>query len=145
MRYFDTSFLVPIFVGERSTAQVEKILSQQPAGEIAVSEWTRVEFSSALSRQIRMGSMDKSTAAQIELRFDALISDTLLIVSPTVADFDLARRLIRRYETGLRAGDALHLAIASNHGAQTIYSLDQGLVRAGRMLGLPVENGIRLP
>lgn len=145
MQYFDTSFLVPIFVGERFTEQVEKVLGRQPSGELAVSEWTRVEFSSALSRQFRMGDIDREAAEMIEADFDALISETFLTIAPTVVDFDLARRFVRHYATGLRSGDALHLAIASNHGAQAIYSLDKGLVRAGRTLGLPVRTGIRLP
>jgi len=111
---------------------------------MAVSSWTLVEFSSAIARQVRMGDIDRATATAIELDFDALVSDSFVNLAPTGADFDLARRLIRHYETALRSGDALHLAIASNHGAQTIYSLDDSLVRAGRMLGLPVKTGIRL-
>lgn len=144
MRYFDTSFLLPIFVGEPLTSRVEKILSQLTAGEAAVSEWTRVEFYSALARQVRIGSMERATAAEIELDFDALVANTLLTLSPAVADFELARRFLRRYDTGLRSGDALHLAIASNHAAEAIYSLDRGLLQAGRLLGLPVESGGRL-
>ena len=30
-------------------------------------------------------------------------------------DFDLATQFIQKFQTGLRAGDALHLAIAKNH------------------------------
>jgi uncharacterized protein len=47
--------------------------------------------------------------------------------------------------TGLRAGDALHLAIAANNKARTIYSLDRTFVQAGKILGLPVQRGIRAP
>jgi hypothetical protein len=42
----------------------------------------------------------------------------------------------------LRAGDALHLAIAGNRQAAAIYSLDKGLLMAGRLLDLPVSMGI---
>jgi predicted nucleic acid-binding protein len=42
----------------------------------------------------------------------------------------------------LRAGDALHLAIAANRHAAAIYSLDKRLLRAGEILGLPVSAGI---
>jgi uncharacterized protein len=48
-----------------------------------------------------------------------------------------------RFETGLRAGDALHLAIADNHRAAAIYSLDKALLKAGKILDLPVRMGIR--
>jgi predicted nucleic acid-binding protein len=43
--------------------------------------------------------------------------------------------------TGLRAGDALHLAITANHGAKKVWSLDQGFIKAGKQLKLPVSAG----
>ena len=145
MRYIDTSFLMPVFVGESSSARTERILREQPIGQVAVSEWTRVEFSSAIARQVRMGEVDDDEAKGIEMAFDAYIENSFGIIPPAAADYDLARRFIRRYETGFRSGDALHLAIASNHRAEAIYSLDRGLLRAGRALGLPVESGGRQP
>jgi hypothetical protein len=42
-----------------------------------------------------------------------------------------------------RAGEALHLAVADNHRATVIYSLDKTLLKAGKILGLPVSTGIR--
>jgi hypothetical protein len=50
---------------------------------------------------------------------------------------------LQHYAISLRAGDALHLAIAGNHGAETIYSLDKSMIKAGKMLGLPMSAGIR--
>src|SRR5436853_87913 len=58
-------------------------------------------------------------------------------------DFETAKQFVLRYETALRAGDALHLAIARNNNAQAIYSLDDKMIRAGKLLGLPVSRGIR--
>lgn len=37
-----------------------------------------------------------------------------------MAEFELARQYLARCESGLRAGDALHLAIASNHHAAAV-------------------------
>jgi antitoxin (DNA-binding transcriptional repressor) of toxin-antitoxin stability system len=42
----------------------------------------------------------------------------------------------------LRAGDALHLAIAGNHQADAIYSLDKVMIKAGKILDLPVSMGM---
>jgi len=36
MRYFDTSFLTPVFVRETFTGRGEEILGQQPPGEAVV-------------------------------------------------------------------------------------------------------------
>jgi predicted nucleic acid-binding protein len=62
---------------------------------------------------------------------------------PDGNDFDLCKRYLQQFEAGLRAGDALHLAIANNRSAQKIYTLDKKLLRAGKLLGLPVSTGIR--
>ena len=49
-------------------------------------------------------------------------------------DFTLAKRYLSQYETGLRAGDALRLAIANDRRAEAIYSREKSLVKAGRRL-----------
>jgi NADP-dependent 3-hydroxy acid dehydrogenase YdfG len=72
-----------------------------------------------------------------------MLGESFAVLLPNVEDFDLARRYLNRFETGLRAGDALHLAIASNHQVAAIYSLDRTLLAAGKMLALPVSRGIR--
>jgi predicted nucleic acid-binding protein len=145
MDYFDTSFLVPFFVAESASDRVEQFLKRQPAGESATSRWTLVEFSAAIARQVRIGRLSTERARQVEAEFDELATESFAILLPAAADFEGARRFLRRYETGLRAGDALHLAIANNHAALAIYSLDEGMLKAGRLLGLPVKSGIRLP
>jgi predicted nucleic acid-binding protein len=65
------------------------------------------------------------------------------VYTPDLADFEAAKQFVLRYDSGLRAGDALHLAVARNNNAQAIYSLDDRMIRAGRLLGLPVSRGIR--
>jgi predicted nucleic acid-binding protein len=106
---------------------------------LAISDWTRIEFSSAVARHIRVGHISQNVAVQIETAFEALVATSFVVVSPAPPDFDTARDYLRRYEMGLRAGDALHLAIASNNGAETIYSLDRGVLKAGGRLRLPVS------
>jgi uncharacterized protein len=64
------------------------------------------------------------------------------VLLPGADDYDLARRYLHNHQTGLRAGDALHLAIAGNHRAKVIYSLDRQMIKAGEMLGLRVSTGI---
>jgi uncharacterized protein len=55
----------------------------------------------------------------------------------------LAKRHLGQFEIGLLAGDALHLAVANNHRAAVIYSRDQTLLKAGKILDLPVSMGIQ--
>jgi len=91
MHYFDTSFLVPFFVDEPTSRRVEQFLQRQPVGEAAVSQWTRIEFSSAIARQVRIGSMNPESAVEVESAFDSLVAESFATISPVPTDFDLAK------------------------------------------------------
>ena len=143
MLYFDTSFLAPLILREPTSGKVETFLTRQPAGELAISHWTRVEFSSLIAREVRMGGLDRQAALDADAQFEAIVVESFVVLLPNADDFGLCKQYLQRYETGLRAGDALHLAVARNHRAQTIYSLDKTLLKAGKALGLPVATGIR--
>jgi len=143
MLYFDTSFLAPLILEESTSAAVEQFVAELPVGELAISHWTRVEFSSLLAREVRTGGLPAAAAKAAGAQFDLIAAESFLILLPAAADYDLAREYLGRYETGLRAGDALHLAIARNHRAEAIYSLDQKRLKAGSVLGLPMSAGIR--
>jgi len=70
------------------------------------------------------------------------VDESFSVLLPKADDFSLAKRYLGRFETGLRAGDALHLAVANNHRAAAIYTLDKTLLKAGKILDLPVSMGI---
>ena len=140
MRYFDTSFLVPLILPEATSELVTDFLEGLPADALAVSHWTRVEFASLLAREVRMGGLD-AAAREAASRFETLVADSFVILLPNRDDFDLARDWLGRYDTGLRAADALHLAIAGNRGADAIYSLDKLMIAAGKTLDLPASAG----
>lgn len=71
-----------------------------------------------------------------------MLEESFGVLLPSTADFELAKQYLGNFRTGLRAGDALHLAIAKNNRAETVYSLDRILLSAGRALGLPVSIGV---
>lgn len=145
MIYFDTSFLAPLILPEATSEKIAKFIRELPDGQLAVSHWTRVEFSSLLAREVRMGGLNSEAAAQADARFESMVEESFVVLLPNGDDFTLAKEYLGNHETGLRAGDALHLAVVKNHRAEAIYSLDKTLLKAGRILGLPVSAGIRLP
>ncbi len=67
-----------------------------------------------------MGSLDAGTARDAGSRFETLIQESFVALLPTRDDFDRAKDWIGHFDTGLRAGDALHLTIAGNHGADDL-------------------------
>jgi predicted nucleic acid-binding protein len=142
MRYFDTSFLVPLVLTEPNTPRVTAFFFDHQPEDLVVSLWTMTEFSSLVARQVRMRQINQRTAGRAEDRFSRLIADSFSVLTPTAADFHRARQLLGTYETGLRAGDALHLAIAANNHAEMVYSLDLGLIQAASLLGIAASLGI---
>ena len=144
MHYFDTSFLAPLVREERSSTRVGRFMAGLPTGELAISRWTEVEFASLLARDVRMGAIAPDEARMVDALLEDVVLQSFIVLLPSGDDYERARHYLRNYETGLRAGDALHLAIAGNHRAKAIYSLDKTMIKAGKILGLPVSAGIRM-
>jgi predicted nucleic acid-binding protein len=143
MLYFDTSFLAPLILEEAASAKIEAFFAKLPVGELYVSHWTRVEFASLIAREVRMGGFAESDALLAISQFDELVTDSFQIVAPGVVDYELAKEYIQHFATKLRAGDALHLAIASNNGAKMLYTLDEGLLSAAKLLKVHASRGIK--
>ena len=144
MLYFDTSFLAPLIFPEATSQKIARFVRRLAVEEFTVSHWTRVEFSSLIAREVRIGGLDVQAASMADAQFEAMLQESFSILLPKSDDFDLAKHFLGRFETGLRAGDALHLAVANNHRAAAIYSLNKKLVKAGKILGLPVRMGVRI-
>jgi predicted nucleic acid-binding protein len=140
--YFDTSFLTPLLLMEATTIKVGRFLERNRPSGLSISHWTRVEVSSLLAREVRMGGIDREMALEVDARFESIVQQSFAVLLPTVEDFDLSKEYLRRYETKLRIGDAFHLAIAKNHRASMIHSFDKGLLKAAKLLGLPAESKI---
>lgn len=144
MFYFDTSFLVPLILPEETSDRIADFVRGLAVDKLMISHWARVEFSSLLARDVRTGVLEAQAAAEGDAQFENMARESFVVALPNADDFTLAKAFLGDHESGLRAGDALHLAIASNRRAEAIYSLDRTMIRAGRTLGLPVSTGIRL-
>ena len=143
MLFFDTSFLAPLILTESTSDAIEAFVTELPAGELYVSQWTRVEFASLISREVRMGGLAQADALLAIGQFEELVSDSFQVLVPNAADYELAKDFVQHFATKLRAGDALHLAIASNHGAEVIYTLDHGILAAAKILNVHASRGIK--
>jgi hypothetical protein len=143
MVYLDTSFVAPLVIAEDSSDAAEAFVLKVRPGELTTSMWTQVELSSLVSRKVRMGELSDSQAQVVRREFDRVLGESFEILAPTAADFAAAAKYLESPKTGLRAGDALHLAIAANNRAKRILTLDQGFLEAGKLLKLPVTRGIK--
>ncbi len=73
MFYCDTSFLTPAFRKEANSNSIQRFLQQQTAGELAISHWVRIEFSSVLARDVRMGIMEAQEAVDLDAQFEMAV------------------------------------------------------------------------
>ena len=95
-------------------------------------------MSSAMAIKLRTGQIDLMQRAGALAMFNKLVAESFTVLPVTGAHFRAAAKFVDQHTLGLRAGDALHLATASEHGA-TVHTLDQRLAAAGPVLGVPTQ------
>ena len=134
MVYLDTSVLVPLFLPEPESERIQRWIERQSGELLLISEWTLTEFASALGLKVRTKLLQLDQAREAQKVFEKLAAQSLHVHVPTRADYVRATAFLGQYGLGLRAGDALHLAIAHREAAKAVYSLDRLFVSAGRKL-----------
>lgn len=138
MFYLDASFVGAVFLPEQRSEEAAAWLRDRADAEFYASDWLTLEFASAVARRVRMRSLSAEQGDHVVEVFRQWQSETCRIIEPDAADYAFAAAAVLKYETALRAGDALHLAVARNNGNLEIVTLDRGMARAAAMLGLPV-------
>jgi predicted nucleic acid-binding protein len=139
IRYLDASAAVPIYVNEDSSFTIRSWFRSVDPGQLALSHWTMTEFASALGIRVRMGTLLPADAHRTVAAFLDMVRTSLLVLPVLERDFTMAGEIMLDFPLALRAGDALHIAVASHVGATTLVTLDQRMARAAERLGLACE------
>ncbi|HZK90199.1 MAG TPA: type II toxin-antitoxin system VapC family toxin [Stellaceae bacterium] len=133
--YLDTSLLVSALTAEREGSRIEAWIRSNSSDDFAISDWVVTEFSAALSMKLRTQQVDLAQRATALSLFSGFCIEKATVLPVEHQHFSAAARLADRYDAGIRAGDALHLAVAADHGA-TLCTLDRRLSDAGPSLGI---------
>ena len=133
--YLDTSLVVAGLTREPQTDPVLRWLGAQDPDELAISDWVITEFSSALSLKMRARQISVTERSESLAAFAQLCAATFHILPITTSNFRIAARFADQHALGIRAGDALHLAICADYG-RTLCTLDGRLGSAGSALGV---------
>ena len=137
--YVDTSVLVAAHTREPHTETAQAWLAGQSGGGVIVSVWTLLECESALTIKQRRGELDAAGQMAAMTEIDALAGCFAPATTPTEADHRRARELCQYAPSGLRAGDALHLAIARRLQTSHFATLDQTLASNAAAHGLALS------
>jgi predicted nucleic acid-binding protein len=135
IQYLDTSVLVAAMTAEARSSEMQRWLGQQDPQNLAISAWVTTEFSAALSIKLRASQISAQHRAQALADFADLCRESLTLLPINADHFAIAAWIANQHALGLRAADALHLAIAFDHGA-AITTLDQRLAEAGPEAGV---------
>jgi predicted nucleic acid-binding protein len=138
MFYLDASFVVALLVPEPHSEKAERWIEGKSLSDLAVSLWVSTEISSALSIKCRTGALSVDLRTRVLGRWHQMLAESLVLVPVANPHFTTAATFADRHDLGLRAGDALHLAIASQTGA-TLVTFDRVLAAAALEVGVPVE------
>jgi len=135
--YLDTSVLLPTLIAEPTTEAVYAFLGDDNL-ELRVSDFAAAEVASAMSRLVRMALLTEADASARLADFDAWRAAMTTPVDIQASDARLAYIYVGRFDLGLRAPDALHLAVAQRLDLAVV-TLDRRLAAAARELGVAVE------
>jgi hypothetical protein len=135
--YLDASAVVPTLVEEGASRAVGDYLGAA-SDPFVISDFAAAEVASALSRLVRMTAIERDAAEAALREFDAWRAIATASVEVSSADVRLANLIVRRFELGLRAPDALHVAVCQR-GDHTLVTLDTRLAAAGEALGVRVD------
>ena len=134
MYYVDTSVLVAALVQEAHSDRVVDWLGEQAPRTLYASDWSVTEFSSAISVKMRTGQIGADQRAFALSAFAELMEEVFSILAISGSHFHLAARFSDRHELSIKAGDALHMAIASDNRV-SLCTLDRRLAKACLALG----------
>ena len=137
MVYVDTSVLVALLTNEATAERIANWLAEE-ARPLVSGDWCMTEFASALAlkqRTSQITSKQSNTAWKVFIQF---CEGHLRLLPLDREVFSQAAQLVRNSKNGLRAGDALHLALALRVKSAAFFTLDLRLAESAGQSKLSV-------
>lgn len=119
---------------DRYTTLIRGFLrSERPT--VGVSDFASAEFCSAVARRVRMAELTAAQGGHLLNVYDGWIAANAEPLGVEPADVRVASTFVRRFELGLRAPDALHVAVC--HRLELpLFTFDERQAAAAERLGV---------
>ena len=138
MNYLDTSLVISLIAVEPSTTAAQEWLATHSDDGLAISDWVITEVASALSLIERAGRLVGENGTRARANLQELLAADLTVLPVSRQAFHSAADMAGRASLRLRAGDALHLAVAGEFGARVV-TRDVARAQAAHSLGRPAH------
>ncbi len=135
MIYLDTSVVVALLTPEASSPRALEWL-EQCRDTLISSDWLITETHSALGLKQRHQGLSPEARTAASEHFERLLQGGVELRSFDRDRFRQAAELLQDPALGLRAGDALHLAVALHSRCSHLASFDGRMRQAAAALGL---------
>ncbi len=135
MIYLDTSVLVALYAREAKSVAVSRWYAAC-TDDLISTTWCVTEFASALSIKQRTGQISGTEAQRAWQQFERMCANDLQLLPVDPVTFHRAAILSLDQLSGLRAGDALHLAAALDAKAKSMATLDVVLAKNAKQMKL---------
>ncbi|MES2883203.1 MAG: type II toxin-antitoxin system VapC family toxin [Pseudomonadota bacterium] len=135
MIYVDTSALVALLTVEPASPKVLQWYAQE-LQPLASADWCIPEFASALAAKQRAGQLRAAQLRKAQQAFEALTAGGLRLLTVSREAHHQAASLCLQPQGRLRAGDALHLAVAREAGISRLAGLDSVMNASALQLGM---------
>ena len=135
MIYLDTSVVVALLTPEERSPQALNWF-EQCSEPLFSSDWIITEAHSAISLKQRHHGLSHAARQAAGQQFERLLQGGVELRPVDRDRFRQAADLLQDSALGLRAGDALHLAVALHSRCTQLASFDIRMQQASRALGL---------
>jgi uncharacterized protein len=138
--YFDTSVVIPLYIKEATSNDCQTFVNAHKGG-LTLSQWTIVEVYSGFSLLKRTGVLQTADITLISTTLEQQTKLYFSLLALQESDFLTAKDYLAHntFALNLRAGDALHIAVAQNHSLGLVTS-DSNMVKAAKALGVSVTH-----
>lgn len=132
MVYVDTSVLVAMCTQESKTADVLQWYTECTQ-ELISAAWCVTEFASAMGLKQRTRQLTAEQTQTAWQMFERMCANDLQLLPVEAATFHKAAIMTMNMASGLRAGDALHLACAIETKCKSMATLDVVLAKNAKL------------